>query len=69
MIITLKIEVKDKTEAYLLTNKIALTHKVVEVVSDKQTFKFDKDNKPNKLFKCQKNIQQEINSQHQTSTK
>lgn len=63
MIVQLKIEVKDQVEAYLLINKINLKNKVKEVVFDKVVHKFDTDNKPKDLFKCQKNIQEGTCSQ------
>lgn len=43
MILTIKIEVEDRIEAYQAVNKLNLKHEVKEATLDKETYKFGKD--------------------------
>ncbi|OQB06785.1 MAG: hypothetical protein BWY21_01900 [Parcubacteria group bacterium ADurb.Bin216] len=56
MIVQIKVEVKNETEAYLLVNKINLKNEVKEVVFDKKIHKFETKDKVKNLFKNVKKI-------------
>jgi|GEM_PF-3894334 len=56
MIVQIKIEVKNETEAYLLVNRINLKNEVKEVTFDKQVHKFETKDKVKDIFKNVKRI-------------
>ena len=58
-ILILKIQVKDKIEAWKIVSHLGFERKVIEATFENKTYKFDEQNKPKDFFKRLK--EQKIN--------